>query len=138
MKKIVLFVVAFVSFSVLTSCSKDDDGASLQGKWEYFKEGDAIDGVETLYDYNHETGCTKDYSMISGTTIMDHNFSGSACTEEITTVPYTRSGNTITTTFAGSSFTAEIKTLNDTTLKVYFTDPDFPGEAEVTVFKRVN
>lgn len=138
MKKIIVLLVAMVSFSALTSCSKDDDGPSLQGKWEYFKEGDAIDGVETLYNYNHETGCTKDYSMISATTIMDHNFSGTACAEEIISSPYTRNGNIITTTNGGATFTAEIKTLDDSTLKVYFTDPDFPGEAGVTVFKRVN
>ncbi len=138
MKKIILFVLAFVSFSVLTSCSSDDDGASLEGKWEYFKEGTATDGQEFLQDYVHQAGCSKDYSMITASSIMDHTFSGSTCTEEISTIPYTRSGNTITTTFDGSSFTAQIKTLNENTLKVYFTDPDFPGEAEVTVFKRVN
>ena len=138
MKKIIVLLVALVSLSTVTSCSKDDEAASLQGKWEYLKEGTATDGVETLYNYNHETGCSKDYSMITATSIMDHTFSGSTCIEEITTVPYTRSGNTITATVNGSSFTVEIKTLDDSTLKVYFTDPDFPGEAEVTVFKRVN
>lgn len=138
MKKIIVLLVVLLSFSALTSCSKDDDAASLQGKWEYFKEGTATDGVEVLEDYAHQAGCSKDYSMITSTSIMDHTFSGSTCTEEISTIPYTRSGNTITTTFGGSSFTAEIKTLNDSTLKVYFTDPDFPGEAEVTIFKRVN
>jgi hypothetical protein len=138
MKKIILLLVVLVSFSAVTSCSKDDGGPSLQGKWEYFKEGDAIEGVETLYNYNHQTGCTKDYSMISGTTIMDHNFSGSACTEEIVSSPYTRNGNIITITFGGETFTAEIKTLDESTLKIYTTDPDFPGVSEVTIFKRVN
>jgi hypothetical protein len=69
---------------------------------------------------------------------MDHTFSGITCTEEISTIPYTRSGNTITTTIDGSNFTAQIKTLDDSILKVYFTDPDFPGVAVVTVFKRIN
>lgn len=138
MKKIIVLLVAMVSFSALTSCSKDDDGPSLQGKWEYLKEGVASGEQEVLEDYSHQSGCAKDYSMITATTIMDHSFNGTACTEEITTTPYTRNGNTITITFGGETFTAVIKSLTSTTLKVYFTDPDSPTVSEVTVFKRVN
>lgn len=138
MKKILLLTVAFISLVTVTSCSKDDENASLQGKWEYSKEGIASGGQEVLEDYSHQSGCAKDYSMITATTIMDHVFNGTACTEEIANTPYTRNGNTITTTFGGETFTAVIKSLTSTTLKVYFTDPDSPTVSEVTVFKRVN
>ena len=36
MKKMILLAVAFVSFAALTSCSNEDENASLLGKWEYF------------------------------------------------------------------------------------------------------
>ena len=138
MKKILLLTVAFISLVTVTSCSKDDENASLQGKWEYSKEGIASGGQEVLEDYSHQSGCAKDYSMITATTIMDHVFNGTACTEEIANTPYTRNGNTITITYGGETFTAVIKSLTSTTLKVYFTDPDSPTVSEVTVFKRVN
>lgn len=138
MKKIIFIAVTFLSFATLTSCSKDGDSPSLQGKWEYFKEGTATSSQEVLENYVHQTGCTKDYSMITATSIMDHTFSGVACTEEISTIPYTRNGNIITTTSGGTTYTFEIKTLDDTTLKVYASNPSSPTVSEVTVFKRVN
>ena len=138
MKKIIFIAVAFLYFATFTSCSKDEDSPSLQGKWEYFKEGTATSGQEVLESYVHQTGCAKDYSMITATSIIDYSFSGVACTEEISTIPYTRNGNTITITSGGTTYTYEIKTLDDTTLKVYTTNPDSPTVSEVTVFKRVN
>ena len=139
MKKIILLAVAFVSLATITSCSKDDDSASLQGKWEYLQEGSAnASGQEVLTNYQHEVGCTKDYSIISASSISDYSFSGSTCIEEVFTTPYTRNGNTISITSEGQTFTAQIKTLNSNTLKIYAIDPDFPEEIAVTVFKRIN
>jgi hypothetical protein len=141
MKKIILLAVAFVSLATITSCSNDDDNnqsASLEGKWEYFKEGVASGGQEVLVDYEHQAGCAKDYSMVTATTIVDHTFFGTSCTEDVTTSNYTRNGNIITVTIGGETFTSEIKTLDGSTLKIYYTDPGFPTISEVTVFKRVN
>ena len=123
----------------VTSCSKDDDApASLQGKWEYFKEGVASGGQEVLVNYEHQAGCAKDFTTITATAFVDHSFFGSTCVEEIVTIPNTRNGNVITATSEGISQTGEIKTLDGSTLKIYYTDPDFPTVSEVTVFKRVN
>jgi hypothetical protein len=139
MKKIILLAVAFVSFATITSCSNDDDQASLQGKWEYLKEGTAnSSGQEDLVDYQHQAGCSKDYSIITASSIVDHSFFGSTCEEEIFSTPYTRNGNTISITVEGETFTAEIKTLDSSTLKIYSIDPEFPGIIDVTVFKRIN
>lgn len=137
MKKILLLAIAIVSFSAITSCGGDDE-PSLQGKWEYFKEGAASDGQEILVDYEHQTGCSKDFIMISASSVADHTFFGSACEEDVFTAPYTRNGNTITVTLDGEVYPAEIKTLDGSTLKLYSTDPDFPQLAEVTVYKRAN
>lgn len=138
MKKIIVLLVALVAFSAVTSCSKDDEAASLQGKWEYFKEGTATDGVEVLEDYAHQAGCSKDYSMITATSIMDHTFSGSTCTEEISNIPYSRSGNTLTVTGESATLTFLIKKLTSSTLTVYFVNPDSPSVSQVTVFKRID
>jgi len=141
MKKIILLAIALVSLASITSCSNDDDNnqsASLEGKWEYFKEGIASGGQEVLADYEHQAGCAKDYSMVTATTIVDHSFSGTSCTEDVSSSNYTRNGNIITITSGSVTGTGEIKTLDSSTLKIYSTDPDFPGVIYVTVFKRIN
>jgi hypothetical protein len=139
MKKIIYLAIAFISLNAITSCSKDDENqASFEGKWEYLKEGVATGGQEVLVDYVHETGCTRDYSIITATAIADYEYFGNTCNEDITITNYTRSGNTISTTVEGQTFTATIKTLNSSTLKVYFADPENPEISEVTVFKRIN
>ena len=139
-KKILLLAVAFVSFATFTSCSKSDDNASLEGKWEYSKEGAASGGQEVLQDYVHDC-TTKDYALITATSVADHTFyvgSGTTCEEDVYTISYTRSGNNLTIIEGGVAYTAVIKTLNGSTLKIYSTDPDSPGVSYVTVYKRVN
>lgn len=140
MKKIILMAVAFVSFATITSCSKSDDQAALTGKWEQLREGVAANGQEVLQDYVHESGCSKDYVMITATTVVDHSFynDGTGCAEDIYTSTYTRSGNTITISSQGFTSTAEIKTLDSNTLKIYYVDSDFPTVSQVSVLKRVN
>ncbi len=83
MKKMILLAVAFISFAALTSCSNEDESVSLLGKWEYLKHGTVTNGQEVLTDYIPQTGCSKNYSMITSTTIMDHTFNGSDCFEDI-------------------------------------------------------
>ena len=134
-----LVLLAISLGTIFSSCSNDDESASLIGKWEYFKEGVATTtGQEFLTDYEHTSGCAKDFSLITATTIQDYSYFGSSCEEEIFSTPYTRNGNTITITADGETFTSQIKTLNANTLKIYFVDPEFPEDIEVTVFKRVN
>lgn len=137
MKRIILLAAAIIFFTVVTSCDNDDN-SELTGKWEFSKEGFAEDGQEFLEDYEHQAGCSKDFLQITATTIADHTFFETTCEEDIVTNTYTRNGNTISITEEGEIFQAQINTLNSTTLKVYFIDPDFPDEAEITVFKRVN
>ena len=138
MKKMILLAVAFVCFASVTSCSKDDDGTSLEGKWEYSKEGTATNGQEILVDYVPESGCAKNYAMITASTIMDHTFSGGTCQEAISNQSYTRNGNTLTVTGEGATLTFLIKKLTSTTLTVYFNNPDSPTVSQVSVFKRIN
>lgn len=138
MKKIILMVISFVSLSSVTSCSKNDEAPSLLGKWEYSKTGTASNNQEVLTDYVTAVGCSKNYSVFTATTIVDHQFSGSVCTETISTLPYTKNGNTLIVTGTSSNATFEIKTLNSTSLKIYYIDPNSPTTFYVTVFKRIN
>ncbi len=140
MKKNIIITVALGLFLALTSCTKDDapeTAASLIGKWEFSKEGVASGGQEVLVDYEHSTGCPKDFSTITATTIVDTYFYGSNCAQDITNTAYTRSGNIISAKVDGVTQTVEIKTLDTNTLKIYGTDPDSPQLKQVIVFTRV-
>ena len=139
MKKIILLAVALVSLATITSCSKDDDSASLQGKWVDFKTGTLVNGQEVLVDViPDDDGCNQDYLQITATNSIFHNFEdlGNGCQESIGDAePYTREGNFIT--FNGGG-TAEIKSLTGSTLKLYFVD-DLGGTTEtfIVVLKRI-
>lgn len=140
MKKLILLFVAIVSLSSITSCSKDDDSdASLIGKWEYSKEGFSANGQEVLTDYEHTQGCSKDYIQITASTVTDHTFYNDGdCTEDTSTVNYSRNGNTLTVGTGSDSSVVQIVTLTGSTLKVTYTDSDLPGVLSVDVYTRVN
>ncbi len=139
MKKLALLFVAVLAVGV-TSCSKDDDAAaaSLVGTWEYSKEGGIIQGQEVLTPYQHAAGCTKDFTVITATTIVDTDFYGTDCFESTSTIPYTRNGNTITITEDGEVYTATIIQLDNTTLKIKGQEMTEGGitYSDVTVYTR--
>ena len=138
MKKIILLAVALVSLATITSCSKDDDSASLQGKWQLLKFGTLVNGQEVLEDAIPDNdGCQQDYTLITATNSIYYEFEdlGSGCEEFIgDPVPYTRNGNIITS----SDGTAEIKSLTGSTLKIYSVQ-DFGGTTitYISVLKRI-
>ena len=138
MKKLVLFA-AILALGV-TSCSKDDDDnkqAELVGKWEYAQEGSYIMGQEFLTAYQHAAGCTKDFMVLTASTVVEHNFDGPQCTEDIYTDTYTRNGNTLTLMIDGEAQLAEIVQLDNSTLKIKTTET-FEGQTIgfVTVYTR--
>ena len=139
MKKLALLFVAVLAVGV-TSCSKDDDAAaaSLVRTWEYSKEGGIIQGQEVLTPYQHAAGCTKDFTVITATTIVDTDFYGTDCFESTSTIPYTRNGNTITITEDGEVYTATIIQLDNTTLKIKGQEMTEGGitYSDVTVYTR--
>ncbi len=138
MKKIILLAVALVSLATITSCSKDDDSASLQGKWEELKFGELVGGQEVLEDVVPDSdGCQQDYTQITANSWISHEFEdlGSGCEEVIgNPVSYTRNGNILTL----SQGTAEIKSLTGSTLKLYLVF-NFGGTTTtyITVLKRI-
>lgn len=140
MKKFKQLVLLFLVASVtLVSCNKDDDKeASIEGSWEFSKVGTLVSGQEFLVDYDHTTGCSKDYTeIIAGGTVKDHYFEdlGNGCEEGIDNGTWSRSGNNITVNFSGEVTTAEILELSSTTLKLKATDPD-TGDVYLSVLTR--
>ena len=142
MKKLVLFVSVLALG--LTSCSKDDDGgssASLEGKWEYSKDGMSVNGNEALLDYDHSENCPKDYMQITATTVVDHYFYNDGtpeCDEEIDSSTYTRDGNTLSVTVDGTTYTGEILQLDGSTLKIATEEEEVQGQnvRYITVYTR--
>ncbi|MCZ8196101.1 MAG: lipocalin family protein [Flavobacterium sp.] len=119
---VLLFLVATVS---LVSCNKDDDAtpaaAALEGKWQYSKQGTIVNGQEVLVDYDHATGCTKDYiEFLSAGVFKEHSFFGTSCEEDIFTGTWVRNGSTVTATVDGEASPAEILELTSTTLKIKY------------------
>ncbi len=145
MKKIILLFVAIVSITSITSCSNDDNNssASLEGKWEFSKNGYSLAEQEFLFDYEHASGCTKDYIVFTSNTTTNHTFlnNGSGgCTEEIDNATYTRNGKVLT---ANSGESIEIITISETTLKFKLLyegeNEDIPaGAAALIVLKRID
>ena len=133
---VMLFLIATIG---IVSCSKDDDGgeASIEGKWELFKNGTIISGNEELELYEHTEGCTKDYVEIKvGGTGSEHVFenNGTGCEDYDDTFTWTRNGNSLTLNYDGDVVTAEILGVTSTTLKIKFVDVD---EVFITVLKRI-
>lgn len=142
MKKLVIvFMSVLTSGLLLTSCSDDDgDSASIEGKWEFYEEGTSFGGQEELFLYEHTEGCEKDFIEVLSEGVYQDVFyynDGEACSEDISTSTWSRSGNTITVTTGGASETYTILTLNSSTLKIALTS-EFGGVtfSDITVFKR--
>lgn len=117
------FFVVLVFFSLM-SCDKDDASTDepITGKWEYFRQGTAFNGLETLVDYpSHTPGCPKNYLNFKADGTVDnvsHNSVANNC-EEVTTIGvWTKNGTSLSQTFLGQTVTSEITQLDATTLKV--------------------
>ena len=140
--KIVLFSV-FAMGLTLTSCSDDDSSggnASIEGKWEYFKEGMSANGQEVLTDWEHTEGCNKDYIEINDDgTYTDVYYYGENCETDTETGTWERDGNNITVDFDGETMTGKIAKLTSSELRIEV-EEDMGGQTVdyVTVFKRAD
>lgn len=143
MKKNLKFAAYFLLVTLsLVSCSKNDDGPStsgnLVGKWEFFKEGEVIDGKEYLELYEHEAGCSKDYVEFTADGTSIEGEYNEDCTLDTYESIYVKSGNTITVEDGQS---VQILQLDGSTLKVksVYDDTDTGNSiTEIIVLKRAN
>lgn len=137
MKKIITLVL--VVFSVF-GCSKKEVSEeittpSIEGKWQFYKEGELVSGQEVLSLYEHSPGCTKDYSEILGGGIIKDHYFNSSCVESVDTGNWVKNNTTLTLTYPSESPTnLEILELTVTTLKVKYIDS---GITHITVLTRI-
>lgn len=136
-----LFLTLPVMIFSLYSCSKSDPtpetvAVALEGKWQYTKTGTITNNQEVLTDYQHASGCTKDYIEIqAGGVIKSHEFDNPNCQETINTGTWTRNNNSITVTYPSQpTLNGEILELTNTTLKTKFMNP---GITDVEVLTRI-
>jgi len=136
--KQIVMLVAFTTFS-LVSCNNDDDSgnASIEGKWELSKEGSIVSGQEILVDFEPDAGCSKDYDEIkaggSGTSYYFED-NGTGCESYSDDFSWSREGNTVTVTFSGDSYSAEILQLTSSTLKL---KTEAQGQVYIALYKRI-
>ena len=126
-----LFIISTVLIFGLSSCSKDDPApvyipAAIEGKWQFTKEGEIIGSQEVLEDYQHTSGCTKDYTeILAGNIIKDHYFDNPNCRETIDNGTWNRNNNSLVLSYPDQPNTVgEILELTNTTLKVKVVLPD--------------
>ncbi|RZJ65114.1 MAG: hypothetical protein EOO45_17000 [Flavobacterium sp.] len=154
MKKITFLSVLFVGM-LFTSCNNDDDSSKnnndgqvdatelVNTKWERFKEGFRIQGNETLEDYPHAAGCSKDYIEFLEDGIYKYVvYDGTNdCNEVIRTKFFEASGNTLTVGSEGVYTTSRIEVLSDTEMKtttIYSNQPGTSPTYKIETYKRLN
>lgn len=133
MKKLLLFVSVLTLG--LTSCSSDDDSSSsdsIEGTWEWSKEGTIVNGEEFLYDYDHFCDNKKDYVQILSGGVIKEVWYETDCTEDVWQANWSRNGNTLTVTDGTDSVSGEILELTNTTLKLKYTET-FDGTTYINV-----
>src|SRR5690606_26286238 len=126
-KKILFLFMSILALGTVTSCSKeddgadDDDGSGITGKWYYYQQGMLMGSEEYLMDAVE--GCGDDYNL------------GNGCTSETDTSGiWSKNGNNFTISYDGEVYMqGEIKILDDTTLKVQYSEAE---TTYVAVFKR--
>ena len=144
MKKRILLFVSIVSLSLtFNSCSKDDDSSSetsgtIIGEWEFLKEGTIVSGTEFLSVYEHTSGCNKNYIEFKSNGIAEDYYyekPAGSCVEFVDEATWTKDGNALSLNYGGGDFfDSEIMILNNTTLKIKFTDDG--GTINVVEFVR--
>lgn len=148
--KTFLLVMASVSL-LFISCNKDDDNNSssttsgnLIGKWYMYSENTVTNGVagnEQLWAHNCSSNL--DYVEFKSNGSAEMIQYAADCTVDaassVSSVTWTRSGNTINFSLNGEAFSEEITTLNSNTLIVKNVD-EYNGTTYeyITTYHRAN
>lgn len=133
MKNLFILLVSIVALST-SSCSKEDstpapvavETPKLEGKWIYSKEGSIANGQEVLTNYDHTTGCSKDFLQINSNGTGADNYyisnASTSCVIDADAFTYTKNNNTLTIIEPTETYTAEILLLSLTELKIKYSN----------------
>lgn len=109
MKKLSILFVSILTLGLsVVSCNSDDDdnGGSIEGKWELSKAGAIINGQEFLETIDNEGGCPNNtIEFLQGGTFTEteSEFFNEKCESETYSGTWTISGNKLTMRYGGES-----------------------------------
>lgn len=135
MKKIVILTLAIFTAGFMSmSCSSDDEGGGIKatdllGRWEFARAGQLVNGQEVYEDYQHETGCPKDFLQLnSDFTGRVDTFSadgeGNCDVDSMALTLWSLSGNRFTSTSDGVTESSEIVSVTASSMKVKSVESD--------------
>ncbi|OXA96305.1 lipocalin-like domain-containing protein [Flavobacterium hercynium] len=128
MKKLsILFVSVLTLGLAVTSCSSDDDDASIVGKWTPVKMGSVVNGKEILVDYPKEGTCDSDVTEFTADgkfTDISYESNEGKCEASTDKGSYTYKDKTLSTTYEGDTEvnSVEVTELSGSTLKIKLTE----------------
>jgi hypothetical protein len=123
MKKLTILLLFIFSIFTL-SCSRDNEEVvtppSIVGKWEFSREGQNVNGSETINAYQHECINNKDFVIFNenGTLSSNIHEQSNNCLPDVNSGTWSKSGNNLTTSFQGTTETVQIFLLDASNLKV--------------------
>lgn len=145
MKKLSILFLSVLTLSLtLTSCSSDDNEASIVGKWEAYQEGTIVDGVEHLAPINNEGACDKEiveYQQNGKYIDYYSEYNDSKCHNYTETGTWSKDDNKLTIKYtenADDDEIGEVLILDENTLKLKYTHINNGQVVEIYVieFKR--
>lgn len=143
MKTKIFYLLALaLCFGSLSSCVDDDlsdidvDSFIIVGDWEYFKEGEIINGTEVLEKYENECATKKDHiDFKQSGTVNDYDYDEN-CVENMNTGTYSVKNKKLSITIGGITTDVDILHLTGKTLKIsYQVTVDGSSHTYVNVFK---
>ncbi|MGQ2983980.1 hypothetical protein [Flavobacterium sp.] len=139
MKKFTLLLAFVAAGFAFTSCSDDDSNSTqfsaslIGGKWQHEKTGFRVMEQETLEDYTHSEGCSKDYVEFLEDGVYkwvvyngDNN-----CDEVVRTETYMKNGETLTVGEGEEFESFKIEELTETQLRTKTIYMEQEGSATV-------
>ena len=145
MKKLsILFVSVLTLGLAVTSCSHDDDNASIEGKWQITEVGEILNGKEVLQPYTNEGGCANDILEFTADGKFVDTYSeyyNNKCNDYSENGTWTRDGNTLTKKYgtgADDNEKYEISELSGSKLKLQTTYSEGGiTVSDVAVYKKI-
>jgi len=108
MKKITILFLSVLTLGLsVTSCSNDDDdnGGSIEGKWELSQVGAVFNGQEIVQDAENGDCSNETYEFLKDGKFTETYYEAvnGKCEAEVETGTYSKSGNTLKIKYTGDT-----------------------------------